>query len=262
MGKITDALRKAAEERLQRIEKLDTQQEVKYEFIATKTANSKIDPRIVSFYDLQSPVTEQYRTLRTNISAINTAKPVKAITITSSIHGEGKTITAINLAITTARDLDKKKVLLVDADMRRSRISKYLGVNSEIGLSELIANGTKIDDALLNIGIDNLTLLPAGNPPHNPAELLGSLKLKNLISQLKAKYDFIIFDAPPVVPVTDAGILGSQTDGVVMVIQANRTQKGVVKHGEGLLKQAQAKLLGYVLTNIQYHIPAYIYRYL
>lgn len=262
MGKITDALRKAAEERLQRIEKLDSQKEVKYEFIATKSVDSKIDPRIISFYDLQSPVTEQYRTLRTNISALNTEKPVKTITITSSIHGEGKTITAINLAITTARDLDKKKVLLVDADMRRSRISKYLGVNSEIGLSELIANGTKIDDALLNIGIDNLTLLPAGKPPHNPAELLGSLKLKNLISQLKTKYDFIIFDAPPVVPVTDAGILGSQTDGVVMVIQANRTQKGVVKHGEGLLKQAQAKLLGYVLTNVQYHIPAYIYRYL
>jgi capsular exopolysaccharide synthesis family protein len=161
-----------------------------------------------------------------------------------------------------AHDLNKKSILLVDADLRRGRISKYLGINSEVGLSDLISNGTNVDEALLNIGIDNLTLLPAGKVPHNPAELLGSIKVKNLINLLKSKYDYIIFDTPPIVHVTDAGILGAQTDGVVMVIQADRTQRGVVKTAEGLLKQAQVKLLGYILTNIQYHIPAYIYRYL
>lgn len=262
MGKITDALKKAAQERLSRLERLDKSAEVKYEFIAKKTADSNIDPRIVAFYDLQSPVTEQYRTLRTNIQALSAAKPIKTITITSATHGEGKTITAINLAISMARDLDKKSVLLIDADMRRAKISKYLGIKTEIGLADIITNGSNIDEALLNIGIDNLTLLPAGKIPQNPAELLGSAKLKNLISVLKAKYDYIIFDTPPIVPVTDAGLLGSQTDGTIMVIQANRTQKGVVKHAELILKQAQAKLIGYILTNIQYHIPAYIYRYL
>ena len=79
---------------------------------------------------------------------------------------------------------------------------------------------------------------------------------------MKTKYDYVIFDTPPIIPVTDAGLIGAQTDGIVMVIQAERTQKGVIKHGEDLLKQAQTKLLGYILTNIQHHIPEYIYRYL
>lgn len=262
MGKITDALRKAAQERLLRLERLDKAEEVKYEFVVKKTADSNIDPRIVAFHDLQSPVTEQYRSLRTNIQALSGSKPIQTITITSSTHGEGKTITAINLAISMARDLDKKSILLVDSDMRRAKITKYLGIKSEIGLAGLITNGNNIDQALLNIGIDNLTLLPAGKIPHNPAELLGSAKLKNLISVLKARYDYLIFDTPPIIPVTDAGLLGAQTDGTIMVIQANRTQKGIVKHAELILKQAQAKLIGYILTNIQYHIPAYIYRYL
>jgi capsular exopolysaccharide synthesis family protein len=262
MGKLTDALKRAAQERLARIEKLDKKSEVKYEFIAKKTVDSKIDPRIVAFYDSKSTVAEQYRTLRTNLQALSSKSPLRAITITSSIHGEGKTITAINLAISMAHDLGKKSILLVDADLRRARISKYLGFTSELGLADLITNGSNVDEAVLNIGIDNLTVLPAGKIPPNPAELLGSMKMKNFISLLKSKYDYIIFDTPPIIPVTDAGLLGAQTDGVILVIQADRTQKGIVEHGQGLLKQAQAKLLGYILTNIQYHIPGYIYRYL
>ncbi|MDD5565355.1 MAG: CpsD/CapB family tyrosine-protein kinase [Candidatus Omnitrophica bacterium] len=262
MGKITDALRKAAQERLSRIEKLDKGEEVKYQFIAKKTVDSKFDPRIVTFYEPKSTVSEQYRTLRTNLQSQNPKNPVRAITITSSTHSEGKTITAINLAISMAKDLNKKQILLVDADLRRASMSKYLGVKAELGLADLISNGTNMDDTLLNLGIDNLTFLPAGKSSHNPAELFASDKLPKLISQLRSKYDYLIFDTPPIIPVTDAGLLGAQTDGVIMVIQAERTQKGVVKHSEGLLKQAQARLLGYILTNIQYHIPGYIYRYL
>ncbi|MEW6074714.1 MAG: CpsD/CapB family tyrosine-protein kinase [Candidatus Omnitrophota bacterium] len=262
MGKITDALRKAAQERLSRIEKLDKAEDVKYQFVAKKTVDSKFDPRIVTFYEPKSTVSEQYRTLRTNLQSQNPKNPVRAITITSSTHSEGKTITAINLAISMAKDLNKKQILLVDADLRRASMSKYLGVKAELGLADLISNGTNMDDTLLNLGIDNLTFLPAGKSSHNPAELFASDKLPKLISQLKTKYDYLIFDTPPIIPVTDAGLLGAQTDGVIMVIQAERTQKGVVKHSEGLLKQAQARLLGYILTNIQYHIPGYIYRYL
>lgn len=205
---------------------------------------------------------EQYRTLRTNIQSLESKHPIKAITVTSSIHGEGKTITTINLAISMAQDLNHKNILLVDADLRRARMSKYLGFSSETGLSNILSNGANIDEALINIGIDNLTVLPAGKIPRNPSELLGSAKMKNLISLLKTKYAYVIIDTPPIIHVTDAGVVGAQTDGLIMVIQANRTQKGVVEHSKGLLKQAQAKILGYILTNIQYHIPAYIYRYL
>jgi capsular exopolysaccharide synthesis family protein len=262
MGKITDALKKAAQERLSRIEKLDNQTEVKYEFIAKKTIDSKIDPRIITFYDPKSPISEQYRSLRTNIQAINSKTPLKALTITSSSHSEGKTITAINLSISMAHDLNKKRILLVDADLRRASMTKYLGLDAHSGLSDLILDGINVEDAVLNIGIENLTILPSGKIPHNPAEILGSPKMANLIGLLKSKYDYIIFDTPPIIPVTDAGVIGSQTDGVIMVIMASRTQKGVVSHSENLLRQSHSKILGYILTNIQYHIPAYIYRYL
>jgi capsular exopolysaccharide synthesis family protein len=262
MGKITDALKKAAEEKLSRLGKLDSKEEIKYHFIAQKTVDSKFDPRIVPFYESDSPVAEQYRILRTNIQAIDSKKPIKVITITSSIHNEGKTVTSINLAVSMAQDLNKKGILLVDADLRRGRISKYLGINTELGLSDLLSDGSNVDDAFIKVGIDNLTILPAGKVPKNPAELLGSMKFRNLLSLLKEKYDYIILDSPPVIPVTDAGVIGAQTDGVVMVVQAGRTQRGAVKYSCGILKQAQAKLLGYIMTNIQYHIPAYIYRYL
>ncbi len=262
MGKITDALKKAAQEKLARIEKLDQKSEVKYEFIAKKTTDSNIDARIIAFYEPKSPISEQYRSLRTNIQAINSKTPIKTLTITSSSHSEGKTITAINLAVTMAHDLNKKRILLIDADLRRASMTKYLGISAHPGLSDLVADGINFEDALLNIGIENLTIMPAGKIPHNPAEILGSPKMSGLITQLRNKYDYIIFDSPPIIPVTDAGVIGSQTDGVIMVVKANKTQKGVVKHSESLLKQSHSKILGYILTNVQYHIPAYIYRYL
>ncbi len=262
MGKLTDALKKATEEKLDRLEKITQKDEVKYEFVARKTVESKFDPRIVAFYEPDSPVAEQYRTLRTNLMALHTAKPIKAITVTSAVNGEGKSITSINLAITMARDLNKKSILLIDCDLRRSKVSRYLGIHQEPGISEVIGSDVNIDDAMVHIGLDNLTVLPAGKSPHNPAELISSLKMRNLINLLRAKYDYVIIDTPPIIPVTDAGLMGPHTDGAIMVVKANRTQKGVVKHAEGLLKQAQVKILGHVLTNLQYHIPAYIYRYL
>lgn len=264
MGKFTDALKKAADERMHRIEKMDSQsRQVKYEFVARKTVESKIDPRIVAFYDTLSPVTEQYRTLRTNLLARSTLeKPVKAVAITSSTHSEGKTISSLNLAITMAKDMDKKSVLLVDADMRRSKVSRYLGVPPHDGLAEVLAGTAEIDQCLLDVGVPNLTLMPAGKLVDHPAELLASVKMKDLVGKLKSRFDFVIFDAPPVVPVTDVAIFGVHMDGILMVVQANRTQKGVIRHAESLLQQAQIELLGYILTDIRYHIPAYIYRYL
>ncbi|MBP7217114.1 MAG: CpsD/CapB family tyrosine-protein kinase [Candidatus Omnitrophica bacterium] len=262
MGKLTDALKKAAAERLAHMEKIEQRTEVQYQFVARKKVESTIDPRIVAFHDPHSTVSEQYRILRTNLQGLATHKPLKVFALTSATHGEGKTITSLNLAISMAHDLDKKHILLVDADLRRGRLSKYLGITAETGLAEVLTNGSNPDDALLNIGVKDLTVLPAGKVPHNPAELLGSAKFKSLIALLRNKYDYVIFDTPPIIPVTDAGVLAAQTDGVVMVIQANRTQKSVVQHAETLLKQAQAKMLGYILTNVQYHVPDYIYRYL
>jgi protein-tyrosine kinase len=258
MGKFTEAIRKAAEKRIERVEKTE---EIKPYVIRT-VADSKIDPHVVTYFDPASPVAEQYRILRTNIQALDKTNPAKAIAITSSIHGEGKTITSINLALTFAHDLNKKSILLVDADLRRGKLTKDLGLKSEKGLADVLNDGVKPEDVLLSIGVENLHILSAGTRPNNPSELLGCRKMKEVISELKRQYDYVLFDCPPVIPVTDVGVLGPQCDGVLMVLQAGRTQKGIILHAQDRLSSVRARILGYVMTNIEYHIPEYIYRYL
>lgn len=258
MGKFTEAIRKAAEKRMERVEK---KEEIKPYVIRT-VADSKIDPHIVTFFDSSSPVAEQYRILRTNLQAFDKTNPPRILAITSAIHGEGKTITSINLALTFAHDLNKKSILLVDADLRKGKLTKDLDLKPEKGLADILNDGIKVEDVLLSIGIDNLHILPAGNKPNNPAELLGSEKMKQLISEVKNQYDYVFFDCPPVIPVTDVGVLSPLCDGALMVLQAGRTQRGVILHAQDRLRAAKARVLGYVMTNIEYHIPEYIYRYL
>ena len=261
MGKITDALKKATEERMQRIERIAKVKE-NDQIVIKKMGSSQVDSRIISYFDPKSPITEQYKILRTNILSLQKSKSLKSIVVTSSIHSEGKTVTAINLATTMAQATHKPKILFLDADLRRGRLAKYLGVKQHIGLSELLRSQCNLEEALFNIDLENLTFITSGTVPSNPVELLGSDEMKNLLSELKARFDYIVIDTPPLISVTDPGILGAQVDGVLLVIQAGRTQRGIVRHAIELLHQAQAKLLGYVLTNIEYHLPEYIYRYL
>lgn len=259
MGKITDALRKVTEESISRIEK---REEMTHGYIVTHKADSKLDPRIVAFHDPTAPVTEQYKMLRTNIQSLSARRNLKTFVVTSAIQGEGKTITATNLAFSLAEDLNAKSVLLVDADLRKGRISRLLGLTPTAGLSDLLSNGAPLGEALLDIGVKNLTILPSGKMPKNPAELLGSVKMKHLLAELRGKFDTILLDVPPVMSVTDPGVLGAQSDGVFLVIQAGRTQRASVQHAQQLLNQAHAKVLGYVLTNVEYHLPEYLYRYI
>ena len=182
--------------------------------------------------------------------------------ITSALHSEGKTITTLNLAIAMAQTVSKPKILLIDGDLRRGRIAKYLGVEHPLGLSELLNGKASLVDVLFHIDLENLTFLSSGNVPHNPSELLGSGNMKTLLNEVRERFDFVLIDSPPVIAVTDSGIMGAQTDGVVMVVQAGRTQRGIVAHAAELLEQARANPVGHVLTNIEYHLPEYIYRYL
>lgn len=263
MGKITDALKKAAEDRLARIDRKPTHSYVvKVDPKLKKDLN--IDPHIVAFSDPTSPVTEQYKHLRTNLLSLSTpSKPIKTISIASSIHNEGKTITALNLAITMAHDLNKKSILFIDADLRRSKIHKILGIDKiEAGLSEYLQDSLSLDNVLIKTGIENLTLLPAGKGPKNPAELLSSYRMRDLLKILRNHFDYIILDTPPVLPVTDPSVIGSQVDGVVMVVHAGRTQRNIVQHAKHLLDQARVKVLGYIMTNVEYHLPHYLYRYM
>jgi len=263
MGKITDALKKATEDRLSRIDKKAAHKYiVKVDPKITKDFN--IDPHVVTFSDPASPVSEQYKIFRTNLLSLSSAsKPIKTIGVTSAIHNEGKTITALNLAVTLAHDLNKKSILFVDADLRKSRTQKILGIDKiDSGLSEYLQDSLTLDSILIKTGIQNLTLLPAGKSPKNPAELLSSYRMKELLKTLTSHFDYIILDTPPVIPVTDPSVIGSQLDGMIVVIQAGRTQRNVVKHAKNLLTQARVNLLGYVMTNVEFHLPQYLYRYM
>jgi len=260
MGKITDALKKAAEERINRIDKI-TKVKERDQFIAQRIGQSKVDPRVVTYFDQKAPISEQYKILRTNILSMSKGKPLKTIIVTSSIHSEGKTITSLNLAISMAQAVSKPKVLLVDADLRRGRVASYLGIKSKAGLSEVLRGKSTLNDALFHLEVEHLTFMAVGEIPENPAELLASKQMRHLLADVRAQFDYVIIDTPPIISVTDSGILGAQTDGALMVIQAGRTQRGIIERAKELLQQSHTKILGHVLTNIEFHLPEYIYRY-
>ncbi len=261
MGKITRALQKATEERLKHIDKI-----VKYKELETivvrKLKESNVDARLVSYFDPKAVISEQYKILCTNILSLNKGKPPKTIGVTSSIATEGKTITTLNLAITLSQAVKKPKIVLIDADMRKGQMIKYLGVPPNKGLSEFLKGEAEINDIVFNLDMANLSFISAGAVPDNPAELLGSERMQKLIADLRAQYDFVLIDTPPVIPVTDAVIVGNFVEGMLLVIQAGRTQRGMIQRSSELLTQAHVKIIGHVLTGIEYFVPEYIYRYL
>lgn len=282
MSRITDALQKAAKEnQIQKAAKESQIQKKEIAFsekpptvrkppleerlknriyIAKATDDSGIDPRIVTYFDPKAAISEQYRILRTNIQSNNLPRSLKTIVTSSALHGEGKTITAVNLAVTMAHDLDKT-VLLVDCDLRGGIVHQLLAINPALGLSDILVNDTHLEAAFYRTRINNLTVLPRGDIPHNPSELLGSKKMRRLLEQLKSKFDYIILDSPPIIPLTDACVLSSQSDGVIFIIQAHRTPRQVVEQAQNALKHIHAKILGFVLTQVEHHASKYMYKY-
>lgn len=224
----------------------------------------EIDPHIVSATDPQSPIAEQYRILRTNLQSLKGFAGAKALVVTSAVHGEGKSVTSINLALTLAQQ-EHLRVLLIDADLRCSSVDRWLGLGSTKGLSTVLSDGLNLDGAILKLQSPPLSVLPAGPHPERPAELLESSNMRRLLAMLRSQYDVIIIDAPPVLPVTDPGILGAMADGTLLVVRAGRTQRKVVRQAQELLRQTKAKLMGCVLTHVEYYIPGYAryykYRY-
>ena len=257
MGRITEALKKVRDERIARIQK-----KPKLQYVVRKAKDTNIDEHVVAYHDPSSPVGEQYKILRNNLQSLEHKKGYKAFVITSSIHGEGKTISAINLSMTMAQEMNQKSVLLIDADMRKGSVSKYLGIKRSPGLSEVLNGEIDEDSAFINPDVENLTVLLSGKAPKNPSELLNSRRTQQLMESLKARFDYIFIDAPPIMPLADACIISPLADGVILAIQGGRTQRDTVKHVENRLHQARAKIIGYIMTSIEYHIPHYLYRYM
>ena len=202
----------------------------------------------------RSDVAESYRALRTSILLSASGAPPKVILVTSALPQEGKTTTSINTAIVLAQN--GAKVLLVDADMRRPSVHRVFGVNSKVGLSTLLAGSTSFEESTLTSSdVPNLTLLPAGPQPPQPAELLHSETMKRSLTQWREQYDHIVIDSPPALSVTDSVLLSVQADTVVLVIRAASTRKAALRRACDLLGQVNAQVMGFVMNGVDVNSP-------
>jgi capsular exopolysaccharide synthesis family protein len=222
-------------------------------------SKDEIDGHIVAYSDRNSYVAEQYRVLRTSIYSFSMEKPVKTIAITSSQSGEGKTTTCCNLAITLSLDAEKK-VLLIDSDLRKPELHRLLKISRKPGFSDVLINKIDIENFLKKPAIGNLYIIPSGNVIANAAELLRHTRLKEVIGGLKPRFDYIIFDTPPALNVTDSSVVGSMCDAVILVVKAEATQKNMIEETYNILKNAQAPPTGFILTNFRVP-PYYAYKY-
>src|SRR3954468_21554693 len=192
----------------------------------------------------RAPRAEAFRQLRTNLQFIDVDNPPRSIVVTSSVPGEGKTTTACNLAITLSQA--GVGTVLIEADLRRPRVGDYLGIETAVGLTDVLIGEVSLDDVIQPWGTTGkLSALPAGTIPPNPSELLGSRQMADLLQRL-AKDRLVIIDAPPLLPVTDAAVLTASASGAILVVRANSTRKEQVKHAVENLQGVGGRLFGTV----------------
>jgi non-specific protein-tyrosine kinase len=216
-------------------------------------------PDLITLTDPRSPAAEAYRTLRTNLTFFAALdRPVETLVVTSAAPNEGKAEVLANLAVTMAQG--ERRTILVDADLRRPGLHELFGVANDRGLTTMILEDEALDDPpLLEVGVDDLLLVPSGPLPPNPADVLGSSKMEQVIEVLNDRSDVILFDAPPVVAVTDAAVLGTKVDGVLLVVAAGRTRRDHVERVKDLLKRVNVRIIGAVLNEAPPHVTLSTY---
>lgn len=201
---------------------------------------------LITLTDPRSPVSEAYRTLRTNLSFYSLDDPIRSLVVTSPAPGEGKSTTIANLAVTMAQS--GRSTILVDCDLRRPSLHELFDLQSAPGLTNWML-GEVDAPPLQKTAVENLLLVASGPPPPNPADMLGTHKLDDVITELVGQADIVLFDAPPVIAVTDAAILGAKVDGVLLVISAGTTRREHAERAKELLEQAKVRIVGATLTN-------------
>ncbi len=207
------------------------------------TAN--LNPLLVAALAPKSFAAEQYRSLRTRLAHAEGAGALRTVLITSPQKGEGKSVTAANLALTMAQEL-QRRVILVEADLRKPSLRHLFGLPPGPGLSEYLSGAIELKDAMRFVPEHNLTLLPAGAAPINPAELLGSIAMRRMLDHLRTRFDRVILDTPPVLPLADVAILAPLVDGSLMVVRAGVTPKPAIENA--LRAFDSSRLLGVVLN--------------
>lgn len=204
------------------------------------------DRPLIVHADPHSPRAESFRALRTNLQFLDAGRPDRSFVVTSSIESEGKSTTAANLAIALADA--GARVLLVDADLRRPKVASYLGIEGAVGLTDLLIGRAELQDVIQPWGRSQMYVLPAGRVPPNPSELLGSVVMAETVKELNRAFDVVLFDAPPLLPVTDAAVLTRAAGGAILVVAVGRAHKGQVKGAFSVLENVDANVSGIVLT--------------
>lgn len=247
----------------------DLEQYVKLPFLAAvpviKLKNRKISKELVAEKDSRSAYAEAYRSARTSIIFSSPDSKPSTILVTSPGPGDGKTLTATNLAVTMAQA--GKRTLILDADLRKPRVHTIFNIDNKFGLTNLLTESTDMKTGLHKTPIANLAAMPSGPIPPNPSELLGSKRMKKFLEALQKSFDNIIIDSPPTISVTDANILSTMVDGVVLVIKSGRTSRKIIKRAKNRLEEVQGRIMGVVLNAVNirksryYYSPHYYYSY-
>jgi capsular exopolysaccharide synthesis family protein len=214
---------------------------------------------LVADLNSKSPVFESYRTLRTNIQFASVDQEIKKIVITSPKPGEGKSTTVANLAIAFAQQ--GKKVLLIDADLRKPTVANTFSLPNTSGLTNVLSRQSNLEQVVQQSAVENLYILTSGPLPPNPSELLGSNSMKELVSKAENEFDIILFDSPPVLAVTDAQVLTNLSDGTILVVRSGSTDQDAAKKAKDLLQVGNSRLLGVVLNSKKQKQDQYYYYY-
>ncbi|MGD9488523.1 MAG: GumC family protein [Calditrichaceae bacterium] len=208
----------------------------------------KIEARLIAHFDPKSPVSEAYRTLRTNLQFSKVDEKLKTILVTSSGPKEGKSTTAANLAIAMAQS--GNKVVLVDADLRRPVVHSIFGQEKDSGVTNYLMDAIPYEELAKETPMENLFIITSGILPPNPSELISSHKMEGLLEKLKQDFDIILFDSPPVIAVTDAAILSTKVDGVIIIVSSGQTNRDALLRSQSLLDNVGARVLGFLLNNV------------
>lgn len=204
---------------------------------------------LVTLSNPRSPISEAYRTLRTNLQFVSLDKPLRSLLVTSPGPEEGKSTMLANLAITIAQG--ERKVILVDCDLRRPNLHQLFGLAHKRGLTTMMVEEQAMNDPpLQETGVPGLQLLASGALPPSPSDLLGSQRMDRVLAMLKERADMVLLDSPPVMAVSDAAVLATKVDGVLMVVSVNQTKRENVQTAKAKLQKVNANLLGAVLMNV------------
>lgn len=208
----------------------------------------KPHPLLVAAASPHSTAAEQYRAIRTRIAQSPAGRVCRTIMVTSALDGDGKSLTALNLALTMAQEFHRQ-VVAIDADLRHASLHKLLGLGDRPGLSDVLLGSVALEDALVALPDLRLTLLPAGSPASQPTELLGSAEMRRVVDTLNTQFDRLVIDTPPASPLADVGVLAPLVDGVVLVVRAGRTPRPAIDRA--LEEFEPDRLLGLVLNDVE-----------